>query len=89
MTKTCNVDSCTRFTVTQWIISIALVIMVAMQSYIISRVDKIEISVKEVKSSIEVTNAGLIADQATAKINEKRIADLENSVTRIFLRENP
>lgn len=87
MTKSCNVDSCTRFTVTQWIISIALVIMVAMQSYIISRVDKIETNVKDVKVSVETINAGGVAISAASKINEQRISALENSVTRLFLRE--
>ena len=87
MVKNCNVDNCTRFTVTQWMISVTLAIMIAMQAYIVKRVDRIEENVKGVKDIINTVKTDLIEDQVMVENNEKRLSLLEHSMTRFFLRE--
>lgn len=40
--KTCQVESCARFTVTQWVIGFATGAMLLTQGYLINRIEKIE-----------------------------------------------
>ena len=47
MAHTCNVESCTRFSVVQWMIGAGLAIMLATQGYLINRIDRIETMVTD------------------------------------------
>lgn len=87
MVKSCNVENCTRFSVTQWMIGVTLLIMLGMQTYIINRVDKIELTVKELTTSVYMFNSNLILDQAMTINNEKRLTSLENSFDSFFLKK--
>jgi len=88
MVKSCNVETCTRFTVTQWVIGIAVVIMVGMQGYIIKRVDKMETGFGVLSNSISMENLTIVKAEADIKNNAARIKSLETDMMDSILREN-
>jgi len=75
MAKTCNVESCERFSTTQWVIGVAITIMVALQGYLISRIDKIENLVMGYQVSTQSIKDTLASHEDTFRFLLARIGE--------------
>lgn len=75
--KVCDVDNCSRFNVTQWVIGIAVLLMLASQGYLIKRIDNIEITLSKKIGSVQ---DGLFEHLQASNRLDLRVSLLEREV---------